>query len=393
MHPWDELTASHWQNHGSMKWTAFPGTLPGFVAEMDFPTAPVITEALHDMVDGELFGYLPPRWKSELKQATAHFVQDQHGWSVPPSRIYPVADVITAYDVVLQSLIPAGSPVIIPTPAYMPFFRITPFRGHPIVEVPMVTGDDAVPRMDLDAIDRAFEEGARLLILCNPHNPLGRVYTRDELESLAAVVSRHGGVVFSDEIHAPLRLGDAPHIPYASLNAETAQHTVTAMSASKAWNLPGLKCAQLVVTSDAHHAVLSPSEFMVSHGVANAGVVATIAAYRHGGPWLDDALSYLRRNISFVTDELHRWLPEARFHAPEGTYIAWIDLRSLDLESHASPQALLADEVKLSLTDGAQCGQAGVGHVRMICATPLPILKEMLERLHEAVTRHSGSTD
>ena len=388
-HRFDDITVEDLVEAGSLKWTRMPGHLAAFVAEMDFGTAPAVTAVLESMTAKSLLGYLPPSAATEMSQATSEFLDAHFGWQVAPTRIHPTADVLSAYEVVLERFTRPGSAVIVPTPAYMPFLTLTPLRGREVIEVPMVAGEEGRWEMDLAGISAAFEQGAELLILCNPHNPLGRVYTRDELLALAAVVEQHGGRVFSDEIHAPISFGGNHHIPYASLNETAAGHTLTAISASKAWNIPGLKCAQLIVSNDADHKAFAELAFIVSHGAATPGVLANTAAYRDGGPWLEDVLSYIDNNRSVLTDLLATHLPEVHYRQPEGTYIAWLDARGLpDITGGRSWATFFSQEAKVGLTDGALCGAAGEGHLRMMLSTPTPILEKIVLAMAEAVARH-----
>ena len=384
-HPWDELGPEHFLAQGSLKWTTHKDTTPAFVAEMDFPVADVIIDALRNNLQAQRFGYLPEHLATTLATTVQGFLDREFSWQVPESRVYPVADVLVAYDAVLQELVPHGAPIIVPTPAYMPFLSLTPLRGHPVIEVPFVRqGERWV--FDLDRIEKEFLGGAGMMILCNPHNPLGLVHTEEELLALASVVERVGGLVFSDEIHSPL-VFDGHHIPYASLGEHTKNHTITAISASKAWNLAGMKCAQLIVSSDEHHKALLPKKFLITHGASTPGVEASIAAYRDGGPWLAEAKQYIRNNIELTTTRLHAAFGEHSFTPPQGTYIGWLDLRDVDPGNHQSVADFLLHEARIALTDGAKCGAVGQGHVRMILATTTPILEGILGSLITATGR------
>jgi cystathionine beta-lyase len=386
-HPWDELGPEHFLAQGSLKWTTHKDTTPAFVAEMDFPVADVIVDALRDNLQAQRFGYLPEHLATTLATTVQDFLDREFSWQVPESRVYPVADVLVAYDAVLQELVPPGTPIIVPTPAYMPFLSLTPLRGHPVVEVPFIRDGNRWV-FDLERIEKEFLAGASMMILCNPHNPLGLVHTKEELLALADVVERVGGLVFSDEIHSPL-VFDGHHIPYASLNDQTKNHTITAVSASKAWNLAGLKCAQLVVTSDRHHKALLPKKFLITHGASTPGVEASIAAYRDGGPWLAEAKNYIQKNIHLATTRLHAAFGEHSFTPPQGTYIGWLDLRDVDPGNYESVADFLLHEARIALTDGAKCGEAGRGHVRIILATTTPILEGILDSLVSATGHHT----
>lgn len=382
-HPYDHISEADLIAKGSLKWTHFPGTLPAFVAEMDFPLAPAISDALAEAAQREQYGYLPEPVKREMREATKDFFARSYQWDIPAERIYPTGDVLAAYEVVIRRLVTPDTPIIVPTPAYMPFLTLSEQLDHPVIEVPMLDLDSQRPTLDLDTIGAHLQGDAELVVLCNPHNPLGLVHTKAELRALANVVEAHGGLVFSDEIHAPLVFGDKKHIPYASIGDVAAAHSVTATSASKAWNLPGLKCAQLIVTADHHQEILKPLEFTVSHSASTPGVLATTAAYRDEGPWLTELKDYLRGNLEMIDQFQEEHLPGAHYRIPEGTYIAWLDARSVRIGDQENPAEYFREHAKVSLTDGASCGVAGIGHVRLIAATPRPILTKILQQLSD----------
>lgn len=378
----DALTVEQLRARGSVKWTRFPDAIGAFVAEMDFGVAEPVERALHDAVAAAAFGYLPEQASHALSDAAAEWFRSRYHWSVEPERIRPVADVLSALDVVLDRFGDASVPVVLPTPAYMPFLRIPPRHGRELIEVPMLLGDDGYV-LDLDGIEQALAARGGLLILCNPCNPVGRVFRLEELQAVAEVVARTGARVFSDEIHAPLVYPGHHHIPYASLSEATAAHTITATSASKAWNLPGLKCAQLVFSNDDDLRAWNAGVSLAAAGPSNLGVVASTAAYRDGGPWLAEVVEYLDRNRVVLRDTLRDQLPEVGYRPPEGTYIAWLDWRRYDLGD--APAAVLLREAGVALTDGVLCGAAGRGFTRLVFATPRPILEEAVSRMADAV--------
>ncbi|WP_378148740.1 MalY/PatB family protein [Cnuibacter sp. UC19_7] len=390
LHPLDLRTRHRLDRPSSRKWSLHPGTIGAWVAEMDFGTAPAVTEALHRAVDDEVFGYLSPAVAAELGEATSGWLADEHGWDVDPARVHPVSDVMAALGVAVQEFTEPGSAVIVPTPAYMPFLTYLPGLGHPVIEVPGAVDTDGRWSHDLDGIDRAFRAGARTLVLCNPHNPTGSVLDRGELEAIAEVVSRHGGRVFADEIHAPLRY-DREHIPYASLSAETAAHTITGTSASKAWNIPGLKAAQLITSNDEDERAYSRFGFAVVHGASTLGVIASTAAYRDGREWLGDTMGYLDGSRRLLDELVATHLPGARLRRPDATYIGWIDVCRLGLG--ARPAEFFRQHAGVTLTEGALCGAGFDDHVRLVFATPRPILEEALTSMGRAVQQRTGGQD
>ena len=379
-----DATLEQLRETGGLKWSLYPDAIGAFVAEMDFGTAAPIVRALHETVDRGLLGYLPPRLLDEMSRAWAGFAQQRYGWAVPPERVRPLADVVSGLVAAMEHFSKPGRPVILPTPAYMPFLVVPRELGRDIIQVPMVL-DGGRHVYDLDALEAGYAAGGDLLVLCNPHNPIGRVLEPDEMLAIAEVVDRHGGRVFSDEIHAPLVYDGHTHVPYASLSATTAAHTVTAVSASKAWNLPGLKCAQLVLSNDADAELWEEVGTFAEHGASNPGVAANIAAYTAGGPWLDAVLTHLDGSRKLLGDLLATHLPEVGYRAPEGTYLAWLDFRELGLGDH--PGEFFSEHAGVALTDGPACGDAGAGFARYNFATPRAVMEETVERLADAVRR------
>ena len=384
----DLTTEDDLRARGSQKWSkGGPEVIGAFVAEMDFGVAPPVEAALLDVIKRADFGYLSPRVVTEMADACAAWQRDRHGWDVDPGRVRPLPDVITGLAAAITVFSRPGSPVILPTPAYMPFLTVPGGLGREIIQVPMAT-DGGRLVLDLDGIDAAFKRGGHLLVLCNPCNPVGRVYGRDELAAVAEVVEANGGRVFADEIHAPLIYPGGRHVPYASLSEVTAAHTVTGTAASKGWNLPGLKCAQLLLSSDRDEATWAERGSTFEHGASTPGVQATTAAYRDGGPWLADVVAYLDGSRALLADLLAEHLPQVGFRPPEGTYLAWLDCRALfaGRGTGLSPAEFFLAEARVMLIDGAACGEAGRGHVRLNFATPRPVLTEIVRRLAASVS-------
>ncbi|MGA1829022.1 MalY/PatB family protein [Microbacterium sp.] len=274
---------------------------------------------------------------------------------------------------------------MVPTPAYMPFLVVPPMLGRTVIEVPSFEVDGRMT-MDLAGIARAFDDGAGLMVLCNPHNPLGTVFTKEELLALSEVVAQKGGRVFSDEIHAPLVYSPAAHVPYASVSDAAASHTVTAASASKAWNLAGLKCAQVILSNEADAAAWESFGSWAGHGTATLGVLANTAAYSAGGQWLDNVVDYLDGNRRLLAELVSEQLPLARMTLPEGTYIALIDFRKYRIEGDLGEW--FREHARVAMTDGAACGEAGIGHTRFVFALPRPIMRAAIIRMGKAVAAH-----
>jgi cystathionine beta-lyase len=382
----DSTTVATLRARGSFKWTApGPDGLGAAVAEMDFGAAPPILDALAGLSATANFGYLPPPLADELAAACAEFMARRYGWQADPADIHPIPDVIKGLELAITHFSRPGSPVILPTPAYMPFLIVPKFLDREIIQVPMLDDGTGFFAFDLDGIDAAFRAGGQLLIFCNPYNPLGRVFRADEMTQLTGVVDRHGGRVFADEIHAPLVYPGQRHIPYAATSETAAGHTLTATSASKAWNLPGLKCAQVVLTNDADRKRWADLGVFASHGASNPGVVANIAAFRHGGAWLDEVIGYLDDSRRLLAELVRRLLPGVRYRPPDGTYLAWLDCTALDLPQ--SPGELITDRARITVVDGPAFGTGGAGAFRFNFATPQPILAEMVGQIAAVLTR------
>jgi cystathionine beta-lyase len=377
-----EITVEELRAIGGLKWTRDPQALGAFVAEMDFGTAPPVAAALHRAVDAGLLGYLPEHLATRMAEAWSGWAADRYDWQVAPERVRPLADVMAGLEAAVQHFSEPGAPVILPTPAYMPFLVVPPLLGRRVIEVPM-RSEAGRAVYDLDALQAAYDAGGNLLVLCNPHNPIGRVLERAEMEAVAEVVERNGGRVFSDEIHAPLVYDGHRHVPYASLSAVTAAHSVTAVSASKAWNLPGTKCAQLVLTSEADAETWQRVGLRFEQGASTLGVVAAIAAYEDGGPWLDEVRGYLDGSRRLLGELLADQVPAIGYTAPEGTYLAWLDCRGLGLGDH--PADFFLEQAGVAMTDGLLCGEAGTGFVRYTLATPRPVIEETVARLAAAL--------
>lgn len=374
----DRIDIATLRRGGGLKWSQHPDAIGAFVAETDFGTAPAVTAALHAAVDAGAFGYLPPALAEALSAAYAAWSADRYGWSVDPADVRAVPDVVAALTAAIEHFSAPGRPVILPTPAYMPFVTVPGDLGREVIQVPLAPGG----RYDLDGLDAAFAAGGNLLLLCNPHNPLGRVLTTEEMLDIAAVVERHGGRVFSDEIHAPLVFPGHRHVPYASLSPVTAGHTLTATSASKAFNLPGLKCAQVVLSNDGDRETWGRVGLLAQRGAANLGVIASTAAYTGGGPWLAELLDYLDGNRRLLAELVVELLPGVGHTTPEGTYLGWLDFRATGI---ADPAAYFLEKAGVAMTDGARCGEAGRGCTRFTFALPRPILREAIERLAAAL--------
>ncbi|HUI02379.1 MAG TPA: aminotransferase class I/II-fold pyridoxal phosphate-dependent enzyme [Acidimicrobiales bacterium] len=384
--PFDDVREEELRRRRTVKWTLHgPAVLAAWVAETDFSLAPPVRAALLEAVERSELGYAPAD-TTELTSACADFLVESYGWSVPPARIFLVADVLSGITGALEAFVPAGAGVVLPTPAYPPFFDIVELTGRPVVEVPLV--DDAGrPALDLEAIGTALSGGARAVLLCNPQNPTGRVFTLAELRELAQVVERHGARVVADEVHAPLVYPGARFVPYATVSEAAATHTVTVTSASKAWNIPALKCAQVIASN---HADAAAWRALPLHRVPDAtalGIVASTAAYLHGRPWLGALVEYLDGNRHLLGELLAEEAPAIGYRRPEGTYLAWLDCARLDV---ADPAGFFLREARVALNDGPSFGQGWGRHVRLNFGTSRRMLERIVAAMGSALRARSG---
>ena len=361
----------------SVKWSLYgPDVLAAWVAEMDFDVAPPVLAAIREAVEREDFGY-PVADLSELTEVCAAHLSAVHGWDVRPNRVLPVADVLGGIAGSLRLDVRDGAPVVVPTPAYPPQFEVVELAGRRVVEVPMVV-EGARHVLDVDRIGRALADGAGAVLLTNPHNPTGRAFGAEELRSLAEVVERHGARVISDEVHAPLALPGARHVPYASVSDAAAAHTTTVVSASKAWNVPGLRCAQVVASDHDTATRWRRRRVFEVAGPTSIGIAASVAAYRDGEAWRGGLVEHLDANRALLVELVASELPGVVMRPPEATYLAWLDCAALGLDD---PAATFLARGRVAVSDGPPFGAGNESMVRLNFGTS----RELLERIVAAM--------
>lgn len=378
----DSATEAVLRAKPSGKWTRYePDVLPLWVADMDFPVADAIRAALHDHLDRGSLGYPPFGGIPGLVPAVVERLDARFGWRVAPEAVHVMPGVIPGLFLGTLATTGPGEQVVVQPPIYPPFFSAIRHTGREVLENPLVD-DGAGFRFDLEALRAAITPATRMLMFCNPHNPTGRVFTRAELEALAEVVLEHRLWVVSDELHADL-VFDGRHVPFASLSPEVAQRTVTLYGPTKAFNLAGLKVAFLIAENAALLARVKQVAGYLVPGTNTLGQVAALAAYRDGGPWLDAALAYLRANRDHVQARLATEAPAVRAHAPEGTYLTWLDCRATDLGD--DPAAALVARGRVALNAGGDYGTGGAGFARLNFATSRATLDAALDRIVRVV--------
>lgn len=376
----DDLSLAELRARRSEKWTTYPtDVLPAFVAEMDFPLAEPIKRVLTEAIARGDTGYVNP---VGLPEAFAAFAQSRFNWSVDPGHVVLVPDVMVGVAEVLRLTTEPGSGIVINTPAYPPFFPTIAEYGRRVIEVPLTRTPHGWA-LDFDGLERAFKAGARAYLLCNPHNPTGRVFSRGDLERIAALAERYHVVVVADENHAPLTLAGAVHTPYVSLGEDVAAWSATVISAAKAWNLAGLKCAVVVAGSGAVRARLATLPAEVRFRSGHLGVLAAITAYREGAPWLRGLLAHLDRNRMLLAQLLADRLPAVGYIPPQATYLAWLDCAKLGLGD--DPAKHFLERGRVALSRGLDFGPNGAGFVRLNMGTSSALLTEAVSRMAAAV--------
>ena len=370
----------------SEKWRAHPDdVLPMFVAEMDYPLAPAITAALREAVELGDTGYVNPRDPAP-RAAFAGFARDAWGWEVDAERMSITTDVSVVIVETLRRLAAPGDGVIITPPVYPPFFDLIPEAGARVVEVPL-RDDGAAYALDLEGIERALAGGARGVLLCNPHNPLGLVHTREELDELARIVARHDGFVVSDEIHAPLTHPGVAFTPYLSVSDAARQHGIAAESGSKAFNLAGLKAAFIVAASENMARMLAELPDEVTFRTGQFGLLATRAGFADSREWLAATLEAIVANVELLEVELAAKLPGAVLRRPSASYLAWIDLSALGWGD--DPASVLLERARLALSSGPAFGREGRGFVRLNLACAPELVVDAVDRMADLA--RSGS--
>ena len=366
--------------HGtaSVKWNKYGSRdiIPMWVADMDFACAPAVVEALRRRVDHPIYGYSEP--PPGLVDATISHLENEYGWKIQPEWIVWLPGLVVGLNVVCRAFGREGADVLTAVPIYPPFLSAPANAARHAVRVQMVEANGAW-HWDMAALERAITPSSRLLLLCNPHNPVGRVFSRDELREIADACARHNLILCSDEIHNGLVLDpDKRHIPVASLSEEIAQRTVTLMSASKTFNLPALGCAYAIASNPDVRAKLKKAMAGIVHHVGLMGYIATEAAYRNGKDWQLALLDHLRGNRDLVEREIAKMQGLRIWHA-EATYLSWIDARELRTDD---PLQFFSD-AGVGLYDGALFGAPGF--LRLNFACPRPLLERALERMAREV--------
>ncbi len=377
----EDLDLDRLRRRRSEKWQLHPpDVLPAYIAEMDYDLAEPVAAALRAAVDRGDCGYAIA---DGLGETFAAFAAARHGWAVDPGRVHLVPDVMAGVDAILALATEPGDGIVINPPVYPPFFAHIAGGRRRVVEVPLVRAD---ARWDLDfaGLEAAFAAGARGYLLANPHNPTGRVFSAADLRRIASLAEQYGVIVLADEIHASLTLPGTRHTPYVSLGGAAAEHGVTLASASKAFNVAGLKGAVAVAGSAAGQRLLGRLPSSCQYGAGLFGVLASLAAWNSAGDWLDaliGQLDYARTEFGRLLSER---LPEAGYTPPEASYLAWVDCARLGLGPE--PAQVFLDRGRVALGRGLDFGSPGDGFVRVTIGTSSALLADIVDRMAAAVS-------
>ena len=375
-------------NTNSTKWNfvkelfGAEDVLPMWVADMDFKVPPAIIEAIKKRADHGIFGYSGP--DERYFQATINWMKKRHNWAIEKEWFVITPGVVPAISMLIRTFTHPGDKVILQTPVYHPFYGAVRLNGCQVVANPLKF-ENGHYIMDFDDLETKFDSRVKLLILCSPHNPVGRVWTKEELTRLGEICLKHDVIVISDEIHEDLVYKEYTHIPFASISEEFAEHSITCTAPSKTFNLAGLQTSNILIPNPKlrtdfqnmleSNAITSPNLF---------GIVALQTAYEEGEEWLDQLLDYLHGNLDFLMEYVEKNIPQIKVIKPEGTYLVWLDFSALGMDP-LSLKNFLLEKAKVAFDDGYIFGPGGEGFERINIACPRSLLKAGLDRVSRAV--------
>jgi cysteine-S-conjugate beta-lyase len=368
-------------NSDSRKWRKYAGrdVIPLWIADMDFAAPPAVVAALHRRVDHGIFGYAGPM--PSLTDAVVDYCATHYGWKIEPNWIVWLPGLVTGLNLAAAAFGEEGDAVLTATPIYPPFMSAPKNQVRETSAVPLVPRADGRYEFDWPAMERAVTPRTKVFFLCSPHNPVGRVFTRPELERVAAFCAKHNLVLVSDDIHCDLILDDLPHIPVATLSSETAARTITLLAPSKTYNIAGLACSLAVISDTKLRQQFVRSMAGIVPEMSPLGYAACEAAFREGEPWRQALIAYLRGNRDLIVAFLSEHLPMITMTPCEATYLAWLDVSALKL----SNPGYFFEEHGIGLADGTQYGAPAGQFVRLNFGCPRATLSEALNRMKRAV--------
>jgi cystathionine beta-lyase len=370
----------------SVKWNYYPeDVLPMWVADMDFVSPQPVLNALHERINQGFFGYLDSDCASSvnLRQTIIERMAKDHNWAIEPDDILFIPGVVTGFHQTCHALVNDDEAVLVQTPVYHPILHAAKTTGILGQEMQLTRQADGAYLVDWDLFDESIDAQTKLFILCNPHNPVGKVFTQRELERTAEICLREDIVICSDEIHCDLVYDEHPHIPIASIDPEVAQRTITLIAPSKTYNIPGLKFSLAIIQNESLRRRFQQASKGLVSSANLMGLTAALAAYRDGGGWLEQVLVYLQNNLDYLIHEVNETLPGIQMRRPEGTYLAWLDCRQAGIEG--SPGEFFLEKGRVAFNAGEMFGNGGEGYVRLNFGCPRSTLKDGLKRVRQAL--------
>jgi cysteine-S-conjugate beta-lyase len=366
----------------SVKWNRYgEDVLPLWVADMDFRSPEPVIRALRERIDHGILGY--PQEVPGLREAFLAHLERDHAWQVDPEALVLLPGVVTGFNLAIHAFTAAGDGVLAQTPVYYPILRAPGTAGRLLDQMQLTLRPNGRYEVDFELFEATITPRTRIFILCNPHNPVGRVFGPDELERMAEICLRHDVVICSDEIHCDLIFPGHRHTPIASLHPDIARRTITLMAPSKTYNIAGLHCSVAIIEDKDLREQYCAARAGLVPWVGVMGQLAGLAAYRDGGPWLEAVLGYLAGNCDFLQSYVETDLPGITMIHPEGTYLAWLDCRAADLGRN--PYEFFLEEARVALNDGGSFGRGGEGFVRLNFGCPRSTLESALERMRRAL--------
>jgi cysteine-S-conjugate beta-lyase len=366
-----------------IKWDFYPeDVIPLWVADMDFKSAEPIIQALRQRVDHGVYGYTRP--EPALRRAIRERMDRMYGWHVAEEEILLLPGVVSGLNIAIQAFASAGEAILAQPPVYFHFLRDPVHHGRVLIDPPLSRNGDSY-EIDFEQFEKSITNQTRVFILCNPHNPVGRVFSRAELEKIADICLRHRVIICSDEIHCDLIYPGCRHLPIATLSPEVADRTVTLMAPSKTFNVAGLDCGYAIIQNRDLRRSWQNARYALVPGVNIMGQVAALAALREGQDWLDQVIVYLQGNRDFLAEYLHGNLPAIRICRMEATYLAWLDCSGAEMPGN--PAEFFLREARVGLNNGPDFGKGGEGFVRLNFACARKTLAEALDRMSAAMSR------
>jgi cystathionine beta-lyase len=377
------------QESDCVKWNFFEkDILPMWVADMDFRSPEPVIRALRTRIDHGFFGY--PEWEtrntglmSDLCQVLVERMENLYAWKIVPDDLVFVPGVVVGFNLACHALAAPEGGVFIQTPVYFPMLQSAKVSGSLDQQMELTVQADGTYSVDLDLFKESLSPETRLFILCNPHNPVGKVFRKDELEQMATICLERDITICSDEIHCDLIYSGHRHIPIAALDPEIAQHTITLMAPSKTFNLAGLQGSFAIIQNRELKARYTKSHKGLVTGVNMIALQAALAAYREGNEWLSQLLVYLEANRDYLVSYVRENLPGVKIGIPQGTYLAWLDCREAGIEG--KPARFFIEKARVGLSEGEMFGRGGQGFIRLNFGCPRPLLEKGLERMKNAL--------